>query len=221
MRNETIQEHSAALKNAHALMAQKDAIEAEIRELEAALRTQGVGMDAPLVDRSGFPRSDVDVVVARTARNKVIQLRNDHKDVMKQIEQALHAVHAENKAKMAAEGEPQAKTAPTQSDPESTTAPAQPSQPTQQPFAIVNAVAPDSPAQEAGLLKGDKFLQFGPANAENHRKLQALNEVVAQSENKTIDITVLRNAEETVYLTLTPRREWGGKGMLGCHILPL
>jgi hypothetical protein len=28
----------------------------------------------------------------------IIALRNDHKDIMRQIEEALHAMHAENKA---------------------------------------------------------------------------------------------------------------------------
>lgn len=26
---------------------------------------------------------------------------------------------------------------------------------------------------------------------------------------------------ETVQMQLTPRRDWGGRGMLGCHLLPL
>lgn len=85
-------------------------------------------------------------------------------------------------------------------------------QPELQPFAIVNAVAPDSPAKEAvsyfesatqcfafriyplcgssrakqGLFKDDKFLRFGSVHAGNHQKLQALNEVVAQNENVSV-----------------------------------
>jgi 26S proteasome non-ATPase regulatory subunit 9 len=26
---------------------------------------------------------------------------------------------------------------------------------------------------------------------------------------------------ETVQMQLTPRRNWGGRGLLGCHLLPL
>jgi 26S proteasome non-ATPase regulatory subunit 9 len=26
---------------------------------------------------------------------------------------------------------------------------------------------------------------------------------------------------QELQLTLTPRRDWGGRGLLGCHILPL
>ena len=32
----------------------------------------GVGLKGPLVDRDGYPRSDIDVYAVRVARNKII-----------------------------------------------------------------------------------------------------------------------------------------------------
>ena len=31
----------------------------------------------------------------------------------------------------------------------------------------------------------------------------------------------LNGNTEDVQLQLTPRRDWGGRGMLGCHLLPI
>ncbi|CAG8727357.1 23922_t:CDS:2, partial [Cetraspora pellucida] len=91
MGNEVNQSPAAA--TARELMKQKDAIENKIKEFEQVLNTQGVGMHEPLVDSSGFPRSDIDLMTVRTA-----PLQNDHKDIMSRIESALHEIHAENNA---------------------------------------------------------------------------------------------------------------------------
>ncbi|KAI8140573.1 26S proteasome non-ATPase regulatory subunit 9 [Fennellomyces sp. T-0311] len=203
-------EVSALIKEAQALVAKKDDIEAQLRELEEGLQLQGVGMDQPLIDRSGFPRSDVDVAAARTSRNLVHRLRNDHKDVMKEIEQALHKVH------QASRTTDQATAAITQPTPPATVQ--QPLVPAA-PFALVNAVAPDSPADASGLRRNDKVVKFGHVHAENHDRLQALNRLVGQSENKAIKVVVSRD-NTSLELTLIPR-EWSGRGTLGCHIVPL
>ena len=58
------------------------------------LSSIGVGMDKPLVDTEGFPRSDIDVYQVREARNKVAHLRTDAVDILNQIERSLHSIHA-------------------------------------------------------------------------------------------------------------------------------
>jgi len=56
-----------------AAMEERAAIEAELSGLEAELKTHGnVGMNAPLVDAEGFPRSDIDVYRVRVIRNRII-----------------------------------------------------------------------------------------------------------------------------------------------------
>lgn len=76
-------------------------------------------MTQPLVDNEGFPRSDIDVYQVRTTRHKIIckylvvpiiilenntnslslikGLQNDLKNLTKQIENALHDLHAQQR----------------------------------------------------------------------------------------------------------------------------
>ncbi|KAI7847436.1 hypothetical protein BDC45DRAFT_562306 [Circinella umbellata] len=214
---------SSLVKEAQVLIAKKDDIESQIKELEEGLQLQGVGMDQPLIDRSGFPRSDVDVAAARTSRNLVHRLRNDHKDIMKEIESALHAVHEETRKKASSsqqqeqkdQGENSTKNNDMEQDKKVPS-----NNNNKKPFALVNAVAPDSPADKSGLQRNDKVIQFGNIHAENHDRLQALNRLVGQSEDKSIPVTILRNDQSIIELVLTPKK-WSGRGTLGCHIVPL
>nr|CAG8478797.1 7530_t:CDS:2 [Entrophospora candida] len=197
---------SDTVLKAQELMSQKEEIENQLDDLEKVLKSQGIGMTEQLVDHEGFPRSDIDIVTVRTARAKIIALRNDHKAVMSEIEKALHAIHAENKANKLVEG----------NNDESIGKP--------KPFAIVNAVAPDSPAKEAGLIKGDRIIRFGYIHSNNNQNLNALNSFVTENVGKNIGITVERgetHSSQLIVLHLTPRHGWGGKGLLGCHILPI
>lgn len=94
------------------------------------------------------------------------------------------------------------------------------------PFAKVNTVVPSSPADEAGLRAGDKITKFGHVNWMNHEKLSKVAQVVQQNEGREIAIKVLRSADigggsQTLELNLVPRHNWGGRGMLGCHLLTL
>lgn len=52
-------------------------------------------MHGPLVDSEGFPRNDIDIYKVRQARQQIICLQNNHKALMKEIEQLIHQVHAE------------------------------------------------------------------------------------------------------------------------------
>ncbi|KAG0343590.1 putative 26S proteasome regulatory subunit [Podila humilis] len=185
-----------------------------------------------LVDSNGFPRSDIDLVAVTTARSNIIRLKNDHKAIMLEIEQTLHAVHAEALAEREKSKELQEATITFTQTSASTSVGAvgtsgsnssaelTPSLP-QVPFAKVNAIAPDSPAKEAGLLQGDMIVAFGPVSARTPNALPSLSEHVQTRENKPILVKVLRNhAAELQSVILVPRQGWGGRGMLGCHIVP-
>jgi 26S proteasome non-ATPase regulatory subunit 9 len=113
------------------------------------------------------------------------------------------------------------------------------------PFAKVNSVVSGSPAESAGLRVGDTITKFGWVDWTNHERLSRVAEAVSQNEGVSlflfwlqclkcwtdstqIPITVkaLRpntagGPAETVQMQLTPRRNWGGRGLLGCHLLPL
>ena len=123
---------TSAVSDVLAAANERDAIEAQIRDAHEALATYGsVGLHEPLVDAQGFPRADVDVHQVRILRNRIqrtspargaqrkrprlirarcrpsrpppgTDLRNDHRDVMKRIEDGLHRVHSAGGATVAA-----------------------------------------------------------------------------------------------------------------------
>ncbi|KAK9370310.1 hypothetical protein V1509DRAFT_617394 [Lipomyces kononenkoae] len=169
-------------------------------------------MNTPLITPDGFPRSDIDVAQVRITRARIIRLKNDLKAVMSRIETALYEHHARLKER----GSISAGGSDFERKPEHVGI----------AFAVVNTVDQRSPAHEAGLIKGDKIIKFGPINAGNHQRLARLATVVQENENSPIEITVIREIDEAqaraeVNLVLTPRQGWGGRGLIGCHILPL
>lgn len=117
------------MERARTLMARKDAIELEIETQFSILKAQNVTMETPLVDRDGFPRTDIDVWAVRTARVKIIELNNDLKGVVDAIGKALEGVYATTAARES----------PIPSSQNASS----------KPFAKVESVAPGSPAAEA------------------------------------------------------------------------
>ncbi|KAG0358748.1 putative 26S proteasome regulatory subunit, partial [Gamsiella multidivaricata] len=162
-------------------------------------------------------------------------LRNDHKTVMLHIEEAIHAVHAEalaeKQSKEAERSQEEASraAAASSSSSSSSIASATSTHPlyedeerTLAPFARVNAVAPDSPAKNAGLLQGDMIVAFGVVNIRTTNVLKSLSAHVESRENKPIVVKVQRGEPtELQSVILVPKQGWGGRGLLGCHIVPV
>lgn len=195
------------------LMAEKDRVQSELSALSSVLDSHGVNMRTSLTTFDGYPRDDIDIAQIRTTRARIIHLQNDLKGLYDKIEQGLHAHHAS--LREAATNAPgSVSTAGSRSTDDAAL---------QAPFAKVNDVVPGSPADSAGLKTGDKILKFGDVNWMNHEKLSKLAETVAQNVERPIAIRVARDGEGAgqLDLQLTPRRNWGGRGMLGCHLLPL
>lgn len=117
-------------------MERKDVIELEIETQLSILKANNATMQTPesLVDREGFPRADIDVWAVRTARVKVIELRNDLKDVMNAIGSALEGVYDPSSTIAADSSSRTVKVPPPD---------------TLKPFTKVESVAPGSPASEA------------------------------------------------------------------------
>lgn len=221
-------DYDALMKDAQELIARKDKLEQELRELEDVLISAGVGMDTPLVDNAGFPRSEIDVHTIRTSRNMIHRLRNDHRDIMSEIETILHRIHQLKKASDEA-GTSTSESASTSSASNDITTTSNSlgnisettgSDERPIPFAVVNAVAPDSPAYNSGLRRNDQIVQFGGIHAGNHNRLQALNTMISHSENQTLTLSILRDGI-SLQMLIRPRSGWGGRGTLGCHLLPL
>ncbi|XP_048641522.1 26S proteasome non-ATPase regulatory subunit 9 isoform X1 [Marmota marmota marmota] len=205
---------AATVSDIQVLMRRKEEIEAQIKANHEVLEGQkGVGMNEPLVDFEGYPRADVDVYQVRTARHNIICLQNDHKAVMKQVEEALHQLHAHDKEKQArdlAEAHEEAMSHRMSHNEGHSLS---------QAFAKVNSISPGSPASIAGLQVDDEIVEFGSVNTQNFQSLHNIGSVVQHSEGKPLNVTVIRRGERH-QLRLVPTR-WAGKGLLGCNIIPL
>lgn len=173
-------------------------------------------MNTSLTTFDGYPRPDIDVAQIRTTRARIIHLKNDYKNLMARIEVALQE-HWANPSP-----DPSVNSTSTASATASSTQPAR----VEVPFAKVNSVVPSSPAATAGLRPGDKIIRFGECNWMNHEKLAKVAQTVQQNEGRVVVVLLARPAEvgggeERVSVELVPRHNWGGRGMLGCHLLPL
>jgi len=197
------------------LISRKDNLEAELKALGAVLDTHGVTMQSSLTTFDGYPRSDIDVAQVRVTRARIINLRNDWKEVMARIEKGLHEHHAKIQAQPQVEEPAQQPTQPaTQSQ-----AQPQPEVPAT-PFARVNSVEHGSPAHEAGLKTGDLIRRFGAADWTNHERLRKVGEEVQRNLGRPILVKLLRG-DRDVEVRVTPRNGWGGRGSLGCHVVPV
>jgi len=192
------------------LMDQKKAIEAEMNGLWDYLNQEGVDMQTPLIDEEGFPRADIDVAAVRHARSRLYRLRTDLRILTEEIVKALEHVMARP---------------PSPEVTESDAMEVESSQPVA--FALVNGVAPTSPASEAGLKRSDRIFRFDILHAGNHDQLREMAGVLTRNEGKSITIRVLRPSDdaqdaevEELSLTLIPKK-WSGRGLLGCHVVPI
>lgn len=118
-----------AIDDLNALIALKSNVEASIVSQAAILRANDSTLDSPLTDRDGFPRADIDVWAVRHARVRIIRLRNDLSSLVDKIAIALERVYASQLPGPEMDAE----------------IPLHPLL----PFAKVDAVAPNSPAQLA------------------------------------------------------------------------
>lgn len=206
------------------LMQEKESIEEELSALSSVLTSHGVNMNSSLTTFDDYPRDDIDVAQIRTIRAKIIRLRYDHKEVMKYLEKGIHD-HFSNLQR--AQGETSS------IDNTNRSSEALPSLVANSlsdaamlgpPFARVNSVAVASPADQAGLKTGDKIRNFGSVNWINHERLSKVAELVQQNEGRTLIVKVARQDGDNTTdldLELVPRRDWGGRGLLGCHLVPL
>ncbi|KAL5333953.1 hypothetical protein BJX70DRAFT_379607 [Aspergillus crustosus] len=207
------------------LMKHKERIEEELTALSTVLTSHGVNMNTSLTTFDGFPRDDIDVAQIRTIRAQIIRLRYDHKEVMTSIEKGIHTHFAELQG--AGDNSSAARTTNgTVPMPTNASATAQSSGALLVSFATVNSVVPGSPADQAGLQEGDGIRSFGSVHWLNHERLTKVSEVVQQNEGRTIPVKISRiprGSRTTLHLDLelVPRRNWGGRGLLGCHLLPM
>lgn len=88
------------------------------------------------------------------------------------------------------------------------------------PFSRVESVASGSPAEASGLQAQDEIVNFGPISEFDNESIAQLVQEAAHRE-KEIKLEILRGVGKSqVTLQLSPRT-WSGRGLLGCHIVPV
>ncbi|KAJ3996923.1 hypothetical protein F5050DRAFT_1799358 [Lentinula boryana] len=203
----TLPSPDSPAEQAKRLMDQKKNIETEIETHISILKANQSTMQSPLVDTDGFPRADIDIYAVRGARVRIIELRNDLKDVTAAIGKALEVIYDRSQSEQSEDTSDRTEGSSLSKEPK--------------PFARVDGVAPGSPAADAGLCREDLIVKFGQLISTSFasESLAPIAELVGASENQSIGIKALRKGQ-SVFLSLTPRKGWGGRGMLGCHIVP-
>lgn len=178
-------------------------LDADLSRHMAVLTSNGVNMQTPLVDAQGFPLADKDLMAIRTAKQRINVLRNDSKALRDRVAQLLElAINGDASAQLSSTNAEAGTSVKLRS------------------FARVNSVAEGSPAQAAGLVQGDQVVKFGSVTSDSPKGLAALAAPGIVVDGESIQLVVTRQGA-AVNLTLTPRAGWGGRGLLGCHLLPL
>eukprot|EP01025_Chloroclados_australasicus_P004992 TRINITY_DN11403_c0_g1_i1.p2 TRINITY_DN11403_c0_g1~~TRINITY_DN11403_c0_g1_i1.p2 ORF type:complete len:233 (-),score=27.81 TRINITY_DN11403_c0_g1_i1:402-1019(-) len=191
---------------------QKKQIETELDvRYGRLLGPNGPGLSGNLVDAEGYPRADIDILEVRQDRQRVSELQNDLKNVIEKISDLLERLHSvAREAGSVRQKEPSNSTMQPISD--------KLQMADYVPFAVVDEVAENSPASEAGIQVGDQLCLFGSVTHLSRDKLPSIANVLQTNENKIVKTVFLRN-DEIVAMDLIPRK-WNGRGLLGCHIVP-
>lgn len=148
-------------------------------------------------------------------RRQVKELSNDHKVLMAEIERKLHKLHSEARGESDTYFSPPQHTRD-QAAGQAVVAPLAVPARSVTPFAVVDLVFENSPAMAAGLLVGDEILRCAHITSQTPNSLETMGNLVVESENRELDIIIIRNDLE-IPLKLTPQK-WSGKGLLGCHL---
>lgn len=171
----------------------RDNIDDALVQIKNYLESTGLGYKTPLVDKEGFPLPDIDHYRILSERQHAARLLNDRK----RLEFILDCLAQ-------TEGDPTGSGRPLYRDLEEVN-----------PFAVIDEVFADSPAEKGGLINGDFVIEFGKAK----KYYEVTREIV---EDTPVVIKVFRvtaHEKSIIEVTITPQK-WKGKGLIGCHLQP-
>ena len=206
-----------------ALESKKRCIEDMMEEIMGRLRTCGCMNDEPLVDEEGYPRGDIDIISVVQDRKQLNELRNDHKAIMKEIEEGLHRLHALDRRHGDFEDNVSVQRS-VHVDVEASTLTVDAVTAAPDPhrsFALVDEVSESSPGSDAGLRPGDEVVACKYVTFETPNALQVFSRLVndAAKESEELNVRVKRG-EIIMTVALKPSEGWGGRGVLGVHLVP-
>lgn len=182
-------------KYATILSTVRDSIDKQLLRIKDYLELTGVGYRGKLIDDEGFPLPDIDHYKILSERQHAARLLNDRKGIEFIIDCLTQT-----------EGETNDGLQPLYKDLEK-----------YNPFAIVDEVHADSPAEKGGLKNGDFILQFG--------ETRTMHEIPKQiHENMPLVLKIFRvsknEGRELLDIKIVPAK-WSGQGLVGSHILPI
>lgn len=192
------------------LMDQRGAVEAEMNSIIQRLCQEGgPGLSGNLVDSEGFPRADIDIPAICADRQRLAELKIDHKDLTEKISQNIQLMHG---AKLG----PKSSTIRDSGNVgmRNSAVPADADAIGRIPFAMIDEIAEASPAAEDGLQLGDQMVRFGSVES-GENLLSRLASEVQKNQGSATSVVVMRQGVLTS-LYVTPRT-WQGSGLLGCH----
>ncbi len=213
------------------LQSKRESLEQEADAIHSELMNPGpngqkaAGINDPLTDVNGYPRSDIDVYRVRGLRNRLSIINTDYKNTMMEIEKELQVIHTNVQDASVFLGEPGSVLS--QAPPPATMKASFPSSSSSSSssndqfataiaMAKIDEVTPGSPADNAGLIVGDFLLQFGKITASNPTPRAAIPRELQSyvGTDEDLQVTVRRSTGETV--TLQINLPEGVR--LGCHL---
>jgi hypothetical protein len=168
----------------------RDSIDTQLGHIKTYLESTGLGYRGSLVDREGFPLPDIDHERILSQRQRAARLLNDRKRV-EFICGLLTQTERADGASLFQELE------------------------LLRPFAFIDEVFANSPAEKAGLSNGDFVIRFGQATHIKHVPEQVIEDVPVVVNVFRID----RSRRNVIDITITPAR-WAGNGLVGAHLVP-
>ncbi|XP_051130965.1 uncharacterized protein LOC127251348 [Andrographis paniculata] len=207
------------------LMEKRSGLEVEMNVIIQRLcQPGGPGLSGNLLDSEGFPRADIDIPAVRADRNRLAELRNDHKDITEKIDANIQVLHSatlkpttphiinsgtnnqdSNISVSSSFGDSFTGSSSSSMDVDSVVG---------RPFAMIDEITEASPAAEDGLQLGDQIVKFGSVEIGDNL-LQRLAAEAQNNQGQAVPLVVLRQGS-CINTTVTPR-PWSGRGLLGCH----
>lgn len=203
-----------------AVISERGMVEREVELITSRLDSSLVSSTGSLLDKDGYPRSDIDVHAVRTDRHRLILLTNDHKALTSRIEKLMHALHAASSPDASHQKPTPAGNNPAIDHEVSASI----SMPSSTPFALIDAISEGSPSSTCFLV-GDRVLQIGTVSRlsshdqSGRELLVAASQVIAGSEGEEVVVKIIREGRELT-VTIRPQR-WSGRGLLGCNFQPI
>jgi 26S proteasome non-ATPase regulatory subunit 9 len=209
---------SSSKENVERLYKQREELEAEMASISQRLNGPNMpGLKGALVDNEGFPigGGDLDLYSVRADRQRYNSLKNDHLKLTNMIEREVQALLSSSSNNRGGGGaDTDTTTVNTKENIEQKAVESTIPTTNRKAFAVVDILAPGSPADTDGLMLHDRVLDFGGAFSISDAAALIQNNV-----GKSHRVVVNRAGMDAI-VNITPRT-WSGNGLLGAHFRAL